>query len=111
MDERLKQYQHAMEIDSTTDKPMQKVAAQLTGSKVEEQKTEMDATSGSLTFAENIEYIGIYNRDATNDGVFNVNGINITVPAGEAVDFHIGGTPSTTVTVTGATTYILTRYV
>jgi hypothetical protein len=81
------------------------------GSKVEEQKTEADAVTGTLTFAENIQFIGIYNRDTVNDGVFNVNGINLTVPKGESVDFHVGGTPRATVTVTGSTSYIVTRYV
>jgi hypothetical protein len=39
-----------------------------------------------------------------------VNGINITVPAGEVFKASYGGTPRATVTVTGSTSYILTRY-
>ena len=79
------------------------------GTRVEEQKVEGDAVSGVLTFAQNIAYIGIYNRDDV-DGVFNVNGIDITIPAGESATFNVGGTPSKTVNVTGATSYIVTRY-
>jgi hypothetical protein len=82
----------------------------LMGSKVEEQKTQVDAVTGTLTFAKNIQFIGIYNRDTVNDGVFNLNGINITVPKGESVDFQIGGTPRATVAVTGSTSYIVTRF-
>jgi hypothetical protein len=82
----------------------------LMGSRVEEQKTESDAVTGTLTFSENIQFIGIYNRDTANDGVFNINGIDITVPKGEPVEFHIGGTPSATITVSGSTSYIVTRF-
>jgi hypothetical protein len=106
----LKYYAHAMEIDQVTGKPMNKVAATMTGSKVEEQLTETNAVTGNLTFAEPIQFIGIYNRD-TVDGVFNVNGINLTIPAGESADFHVGGTASNQVSVTGSTSYIVTRYV
>jgi hypothetical protein len=83
---------------------------QLTGSKLVEQHTQADAVGGTVTFAKNIQFLEIYNTDAVNDGVFNVNGINITVPKGESFKAAYGGTPRATVTVTGATTYILTRY-
>lgn len=82
----------------------------LTGTKVEEQLTETDAVTGTLTFSENITSIGIYNTDSTNNGFFTVNGIDIIVPAGEYFEANIGGTPSNTVTVSGATTYIVTRF-
>jgi hypothetical protein len=87
------------------------LSVQVVGSKVVEQKTEADAVTGTLTFAQNLEYVGIYNRDTLNDGIFNVNGINITVPKSESVDFQVGGTPSPTITVTGSVSYIVTRYV
>jgi hypothetical protein len=108
--DKLKYYSHAMAIDAETGKPMEKVAAQLTGSRVEEQLTDANAVTGTLTFAEPIQFIGIYNRD-TVDGVFNVNGINLTIPAGESADFHVGGTASNQVSVSGSTSYIVTRYV
>jgi len=76
-----------------------------------EQKTQANAVAGVLTFASNISVIEIYNTDATNVGVFTVNGLAINVPAGKSYMAAIGGTPSPTVTVTGATTYIVNRYV
>lgn len=86
------------------------VKVQLTGSMLREQLTESDAVGGVLTFAENINKIEIYNTDTANVGVFTVNGMDITVPADEVFEATIGGTPSPTVTVTGATTYIVSRY-
>jgi hypothetical protein len=84
-------------------------AVTLTGSIVVEQKTQVDAVTGTVTFSQNVKYLEIYNTDA-NQGVFNINGINITVPAGKSFKASIGGTPRATVTVTGSTSYILTRY-
>jgi len=84
---------------------------QLVGGKVEEQLTEADSVTGTLTFSNNIQYIGIYNTDSTNTGIFNVNGFDIHVPASESFEANIGGTPSTAVTVSGSTSYIVTRYV
>lgn len=90
-------------------------AVQLTGSTLAEQKTNTDAVAGVLTFSANISTIEIYNTDTTNDGVFVVNGITIHVPKSTAYiqsvyKSTIGGTPGTTVTITGATTYIVSRY-
>lgn len=82
----------------------------LSGSNVVEQKTEADAVTGTVTFAKAVSTLEIYNTDAVNNGVFNVNGINITVPAGKSFKASFGGTPQTTVEVTGSTSYILTRY-
>lgn len=90
-----------------TFKPVTNV--QLTGGKAVEQLTEADAVTGTLTFAENIVVIEIYNTD-TVTGVFTVNGFDIHVPADKAFKAQIGGTPSPEVTITGATTYIVTRY-
>ena len=84
---------------------------QLVGGKVEEQLTEADSVTGTLTFSNNIQYIGIYNTDSTNTGIFNVNGFDIHVPASESFEANIGGTPSTAVNVSGSTSYIVTRYV
>lgn len=76
-----------------------------------EQKTQANAVAGVLTFSANISAIEIYNTDATNAGAFTVNGIVINVPATKVFNATIGGTPSPTVTITGATTYIVSRYV
>ena len=82
----------------------------LSGSKVVEQKTQTDAVTGTVTFSDVVSTIEIYNTDTTNQGVFNINGINITVPADKTFKASIGGTPRNTVTVTGSTSYIITRY-
>jgi len=81
------------------------------GNKLTEQQTEADDVAGVLTFTANIAYIEIYNTDATNAGIFTINGIDINVPAGKVFKSAIGGTPSANVTITGATTYIVSRYV
>jgi hypothetical protein len=75
-----------------------------------EAQTHADAVAGVLTFAKNISLIEILNTDAANTGVFAVNGLNITIPPGELFYGYVGGTPGETVTVTGATTYIVNRY-
>lgn len=82
----------------------------LTGSNLQEQKTQADAVTGTLTFAAPIQTVEIYNTDASNAGKFTVNGIVITVPAGKSFKSAVGGTPSASVTVTGSTTYIVSRY-
>lgn len=77
---------------------------------VQEQLTDTDAISGTLTFAKEFAYVEIYNTDTANNGVFEVNGIKLTVPAGKSFKAQIGGTPSAEVKVTGSTSYIITRY-
>ena len=75
-----------------------------------EQQDESDGTT--LTFSDDIEVIEIYNTDGSNDGVFEVNGIEITVPAGEAFMSAVAGTIGNVVNVSGATTsYIVSRYI
>jgi hypothetical protein len=83
----------------------------MNGNTLAEQKTQADAVSGVLTFNDDIKFIEIYNRDTVNDGVFNVNGINITVPKGEIAQFGVIDTDQKTVTVTGSTSYIVSRMV
>jgi len=85
--------------------------SQLSGSKIIEQLTQTDAATGVLTFTDNINAIEIYNTDATNDGVFEVNGINLNVPKGVLYRSNVGGTVAKTVTITGATTYIVSNLV
>jgi hypothetical protein len=81
------------------------------GSNLIEQKTQADAVGGVLTFLANFGWCEIYNTDATNAGTFIVNGISIHVPAGKAFKSLISGTAGATVTIAGATTYIVSRYV
>ena len=84
---------------------------QLSGSKLAEQQTEADAVAGVLTFTTgNFGTIEIYNTDAVNAGVFAVNGININVPPAKTFKASVGGVAGATVTITGATTYIVSRY-
>jgi len=80
------------------------------GSTFQEQQTENDDVSGVLTFAEEFSAIEIYNTDAVNAGVFVVNSISITVPANGYFKAAVGGIPGKTVTITGATTYIVNQY-
>jgi len=76
-----------------------------------EQLTEANAVLGVLTFSSNVTCLQIYNSDAVNLGVFNVNGIDITVPAGTATPkFSIGGIPSVNILVSGSTAYIMSRF-
>lgn len=106
----LNSYVHAMEIDQETGKPMEKVAALLEGSTLIEQKTQADTVGGNLTFSDKVETIEIYNTDETNNGVFNINGINVIVPKGDVFKSRIGGVPSQTVSISGSSSYIITRY-
>jgi len=85
--------------------------SQLSGSKIIEQLTQADAVAGVLTFTDNINAIEIYNTDATNDGVFAVNGINLNVPKGVLYRSNVGGTVAKTVTISGSTTYIVSNLV
>ena len=85
--------------------------SQLSGSKIIEQLTQADAATGVLTFTDDINAIEIYNTDATNDGVFEVNGINLNVPKGVLYRSNVGGTVAKTVTVSGSTTYIVSNLV
>ncbi len=80
-----------------------------TGSTLAEQKTDSDLSGGSVTFGETVTAIEIFNKDASNDGVFTVNGFAITVPSQSAYARPVGGTPSATVTVTGSTSFEIRR--
>ena len=88
-----------------------KLVGSLANETLVEQLTQADAVAGVLTFAENIICIEIYNTDAANAGTFTVNGIVINVPATKSFKAAIGGTVGKTVAITGATTYIVSRYV
>jgi hypothetical protein len=72
-------------------------------------QTETDAVESVLTFSENISTIEICNTSLVS-GTFAVNGITIPVMAGGVFKATIGGTPAKTVTVTDATSYIVSRY-
>lgn len=78
---------------------------------LEEQLTELNVVDDTLTFSKDIYFVEIYNTDEINDGLFNVNGIDIVVPAGKILGVtKIGGTPSPTVVVVNSVSYIVTRY-
>lgn len=85
------------------------IPVQVSGSKVAEALDETDLVTGDLTLAAAPEFVRIYNTDGTNDGVFTVNGIALAVPAGTALETGVAGTASTTVTVTGSTSFIFHR--
>jgi len=72
--------------------------------------TSQQGTDPALTFSDDIEAIECYNTDSSNAGVFTVNGIAINIPASGLFKSLIEGTAGDTVTVTGATTYIVSRY-
>ena len=76
-----------------------------------EQKTQASAVAGSLTFGASILCVEIFNTDAANLGIFTVNGLAIAIPAGKTFMSPIGGTPASIITITGATTYIINRYI
>ena len=82
------------------------------GSNLLEQLTEADVSGGELTFSSAVEYVEIYNTDASNAGVFTVNGVAISVPAATVFGpAKVGTTPAAVVAVAGATTtYIVSRY-
>jgi len=80
------------------------------GDTLQEVLTEKDATDGVLAFSKTISSISILNTDTSNNGIFTVNGIDIPVPSNLSFKDSVGGTPSNTVTITGATTYIVSRY-
>lgn len=81
------------------------------GTSVAEVLTEADAVGGTLTFSTEITAVRILNTDASNDGVFTVNGLDLHVPSDTGLETHVAGTPATTVTITGATTYVMHRLV
>jgi len=82
---------------------------QLSGSKLEEQKTQADAVSNVITFTENIATIEIYHAEATWQ-TFTVNGLTITVPAG-GYRTPVGGTVAKTVTIPSGVNCIVGRLV
>lgn len=83
---------------------------QLTGNVLEEQLDQTDAVGGVLTFAQGFKTVEIMNMDTVNNGTFEVNGIVITVPKSTPYKTDIGGIPNNQVTVTGSTSYTVSRY-
>lgn len=82
---------------------------QVTGSKLEEQKTQADAVANVITFSSNIQSIEIFHQEATWQ-TFVVNGLTINVPAG-GYRSPIGGTPAATVTIPANVSCIVGRLV
>lgn len=95
----------------TNDGGILKVVGVIEVKRAVEQLTQANAVTNILTFSDTIDTIEIYNTDTTNMGIFTINGIAIHVPANSSFEAAIGGTPSTSVTVSGATSYIVTRYI
>lgn len=81
----------------------------LTGSKVEEQKTQINAVGNVITFTENISAIEIYHESPTWQS-FTVNGLTLTIPAGGWATL-VGGTPAKTVTIPAGINCIVGRLV
>lgn len=78
----------------------------------ESTQTEADATGGVHTFAGTVAAIEIWKNDPDDTLVAVVNGTTITIPAG-AQHFEptlVDGTPSASVTISGAASYYLNRY-
>ena len=82
---------------------------QLSGSNVQQTKTQADAVSGVVNFLEKHSRIEIYNTSNT-DGVFNVNGIDIIIPVERPFSEQIGGTPRATVNVKRCYVICIGRY-
>jgi hypothetical protein len=82
---------------------------QLSGNVLEEMYNETDAVAGVLTFAEGFKSVEIMNMDEVNTGYFEVNGIVITVPKSTPYKTDVGGIPDNKVTVTGSTSYTVSR--
>lgn len=77
--------------------------------KIVQQLNETHAVGGVLTFADDMEKVQILNRDTVNDGVFTVNGIAITVPPEMFFQCVLSNAFSSEVTVSGSTSYLVTR--
>lgn len=87
------------------------IPVKVSGTKLSEQLTEKDSVNSTLSFSRVVDTIEFYNTDTENDGIFNANGIDIKVPRGQAFIASIGGTPRSTITVKGSTSYIVTTYI
>lgn len=106
----LNDYAMKTSVDPSSGKPVSHVIAETSGNNLAESKTNANAVGGVVTFAQTIGTLEIYNTDVTNSGVFVVNGIAVTVPKDTPFKASFSGVPGKTVTVTGATSYILNRY-
>lgn len=74
-----------------------------------EQRTEADAIGGVVTFQKEISKISIYNGSNEN-GVFIVNGMTITIPPITSWFGIISGNQSKQISISGSTSYIISRY-
>ena len=72
--------------------------------------TTTQGTIPTLTFTDDISSVELHNTDSSNAGIFTVNGIAIKIPASCVKQITVGGTPSPAITVTGATSYIVSRF-
>jgi hypothetical protein len=81
----------------------------ISGSFLEEQKTNADAETNVITFSANISAIEIYHEETTWQ-TFIVNGITLKIPAG-GYRTPVGGTPSTEVTIPAGINCLVGRLV
>jgi len=70
---------------------------QLTGSILQEQKTQADAVENIITFSANISNIEIYHEEVTWQ-TFIINGLTLLIPAG-GYRTPIGGVAAATITI------------
>lgn len=81
----------------------------LSGSILQEQKTQADAVANVITFSTNIVCIEIYHEAATWQ-TFIVNGLTLQIPSG-GYRTPVGGTPAATVTIPAGLNCIVGRLV
>lgn len=102
---------HQLEINEQGEVTVSKIATPIviSGSRVEEVRTQDNAFENSIAFSDNIYGIEIYHGEATPQ-VFTVNGIAITVVSG-GWRSPIGGVPSPYVQIPAGINCIVSRLI
>jgi hypothetical protein len=83
------------------------VTVSLTGSTLQEQKTQADAVANVITFSANIVAIEIFHAEVTWQA-FTVNGLTLTIPSG-GYRTPVGGVAGATVTIPAGISCIVGR--
>jgi hypothetical protein len=88
------------------------IPTQLSGSTLAENtKTQADLSGGAVAFSDDVAVLEIANLDASNTGTFVVNGVTVILPPGWSLEpTRFEGTPSSSVTVSGSTEFLMNRY-